>query len=53
VITNREIRNERLLDEALQEVTESALANDVDGDRVAATLRERAAEIADDREGNR
>jgi hypothetical protein len=42
VITNREIRSADLLDEALDEVVESAVENDVGRERVAAALRERA-----------
>jgi hypothetical protein len=42
VITNREIRNEDLLDEALDEVVGSAVENGVDPERVAARLRQRA-----------
>jgi len=42
VITNREIRTEALLEEALDEVVESALENGVAPATVAATLREQA-----------
>lgn len=45
VITNREIRNERLLDEVLSEVTESALENDMDPEKVATMFREQAEAI--------
>jgi hypothetical protein len=42
VITNREIRSADLLDEALVEVVESAVENDVERARIATALRERA-----------
>jgi len=42
MITNREIGNGDLLEEALDEVVESAVENGVGRDRVAAALRERA-----------
>jgi len=42
VITNRDIRSAALLDEALGEVVESAVENDVARARIATALRERA-----------
>ena len=42
MITNREIRNADLLEEALDEVVESAVENGVGRERVVAALRERA-----------
>jgi hypothetical protein len=42
VITNREIRSEDLLDEALDEVVGSAVENGVDPEHVAERLRQRA-----------
>lgn len=45
VITNREIRDEALLAEVLDEVVESARANGIGDERLAAVLRERAARI--------
>jgi hypothetical protein len=51
VITNREIRDEDLLDEALDEVTTSAVDNGVAREAVAAALREHAAAVAEGEEG--
>lgn len=42
MIINREIRSERLLEDALEEMTESALSNGLGAATVASTLRERA-----------
>ena len=42
MITNCEIRNADLLEEALDEVVDSAVENGVGRERVAAALRERA-----------
>ncbi|MFB6301631.1 MAG: hypothetical protein ABEH78_02035 [Haloferacaceae archaeon] len=49
MITNREIRSERLLEDALGEVTESALANDIGAETVASTLRDRAEAVEGER----
>ncbi len=42
MITNREIRSVNLLDDALAEVVESAVENDLERERIAAALREHA-----------
>jgi hypothetical protein len=47
MITNREIKSEALLAEALTEVVESARENDVDEETIAEALRERAAAVAE------
>ncbi|UIO98995.1 hypothetical protein Hbl1158_10660 [Halobaculum sp. CBA1158] len=45
MITNREISSHRLLDEALEEVVESASENGLPADDIATALRERADEV--------
>jgi hypothetical protein len=47
VITNREIQSEALLEEALGEVAESALANGIGAETVAETLRDHADRVTD------
>ena len=51
MITNREITSRELLDEALDELVDSARANGVSDDEIAAALRVRAAGIADGADG--
>jgi hypothetical protein len=46
MITNREIKSEALLAEALAEVVESARENDVGDETIAEALRERAATVS-------
>lgn len=48
MITNREIGDEDLLDEALAEVAASAVENGLDRERVAAAFRRRAAAVDDE-----
>lgn len=47
MITNREIASRELLDDALDELVDSARANGISDDEIAAALRVRAAGIAD------
>ncbi|WP_435065008.1 hypothetical protein [Halobaculum sp. EA56] len=52
MITNREIASERLLDEALAEVAESARENGLPEGTVATALRERAAAVESEGAGD-